>query len=371
MVNDKLLEIIKELKNRGHSNNEIRNILIDYKVDIDEINENLNYYNSNNYISSQIFKTENTSEDNVDKKEINYDTSKETENIKKSLETTKKFSSKTIILIVVLSLVIVGLIFAYFALSNNKEIGLEDEINGQDFNVSQEDPGPFDDFQEIDPETFSDFNEEYIANNLDLFTSFLHPLKETFSYDFMATNPDDLEDDGLVIINTEIYFLEENIYDINYSFLVDIDDDEEKFYQNYGGYAFLSFFLEPIIVIAHDSSFEISEDDFLVGDDVYLNIPDNQKYRFYLLNILFNSILISEDKLNDFIEISSVILNSENQFRNFNVVYFIDYNQEEVIIFKLNINSEDELIERTMYDADTREAQIEIISYQEFYDNIN
>ncbi|MDD4050195.1 MAG: hypothetical protein PHX47_04295 [Candidatus ainarchaeum sp.] len=352
MVNDKLLEIIKELKKQGKTENEIKELLQKYDVSLSEIEEHLKHY-SDNIFSNQPSVSENQNTDNAPRKPFYEENIKTPSNNSvsqnssyNSVEKSKGFNFKPLLVILVIIFLGAAAVFFFTDVFDNNSL----DNNSLDSNVSNTD----DISSNIDSE-----NEEL--------SSFQYPLGEPTSFNLAFS-----EDEQEIDFSGEVNLNEDDTYDLelNYDILLNSPSDEEL-YSVFGGVSMLSYFYPNLILAALDSDYSKykSELDLFSSFD-YFSLPDDLRARYILLSILYPKNLMEEEITSDLSKFSSVILNSNYNYNNFVISYNIKNNDEIINIFEINLNNNLKEVEIKNYNLETSEFEIQTIPFEDLFEDM-
>jgi hypothetical protein len=350
MIDNKLIEIIKELKNQGKTDEEIRDILLNYSVELTEITEHLEYYKKNDFS----FRVSQSQQD----QNITSPPPEETQIFKE--EVSKKFNFKP--LLIIMGIIIIALVILFLFLNPNQEPlpGTEPDVNGSlnDTNQSNQ------------PDTNQSTQDNLTLSQLQLFSSYNYPLNETTYFDINFNSPDNNEK---VNLKGDVYFKSENVFEINLKTTFEVDSNQEELYSLYAGLATTSFFYPNFIVGAYNSSkIDLTELEFFFLDEEYTDIPENQKLRYFVLKMLYPLFnILEEEPDNELSKLTSVILNKDYNFDVFNLSYIIDHNQEKLTVFNISLDNSLEEVNITLYNLETREAEVETITYNELFKDSN
>lgn len=342
MINAKLLEIIKELKKQSKTDDEIYNILGGYKVPFSEIKENLDYFYKNNlFIEKNIPKDLNDS----DSSSI---ASLTDNSSKKSVDKSK------ILIISLVFLIIIGLGVLVFILMNKPSGDINNNFNDTntpDINTIEND---------------INLSEMTITDRIDFLSSYKYPLNQEILFNIDLLDPDTNQN---IIIDGNIYFLDQNTFDITYNLTGKVFS-EDQLYSEYAGYAMVSFLYPSIVLHTYDneslsleefSEVFLSHEKFSEFSDQYL------KSRYFLLTTLIPEYIFENDFNNyeNVKKISSAILNLDKKYNNFNLQYNLDYNSEIITVFELLISNQKEIVTK-IYELETQEVSVETKTYQEY-----
>jgi hypothetical protein len=224
------------------------------------------------------------------------------------------------------------------------------------------------------------------TNNLEPFTNYNFPLQEKVNFDF---NFIDVNQNEFFEIDGDIYFLNENEFDINYNFNAKISEDklynaysgtisEDQLYNAYSGTIMLSYFISTLLVDTYNPGFiDSSEIDMFLQDDIYLEMPENDIYlempenlkqRFLLLTMMSTITNIYDQNNDEFYKFSTVILNPDYNYKNFNLKYSLETDSEKLTAFEMYVDDNLETVTTKIYDLETREVDIETLSYSEIFE---
>jgi hypothetical protein len=348
MIDEKLIEIIKELKNQGKTDEEIRDLLLGSGVELNEISEHLEKYSENDFYLKQSSSQE--------EKTITSPPKEENASLKENATPSKKFNFKP--LLIIMGIIIIALVILFLFLNPNQEPlpGTEPDVNGSlnDTNQSNQ------------PDTNQSTQDNLTLSQLQLFSSYNYPLNETIYFDINFNSPDNNEK---VNLKGDVYFKSENVFEINLNTTFEVDFNQEKLYSLYAGLATTSFFYPNFIVGAYNFSLTEPEGlEFFFSSKEYTDIPENQKLRYFVLKMLYPLFnILEEEPNNELSKLTSVILNKDYNFDVFNLSYTINHNQEKLTVFNISLDNSLKEVKRTLYNLETREAEVETMTYNELF----
>jgi hypothetical protein len=367
MINEKLIEIIKEFKKQGKTDEYIKEVLLKHSIQLDKIAEHLEYYNKNNCS----IKTTNSQE----AKTITNNFPEESTSLKQDFSPSKKFNFKPVLIIT--GIIIIGLLVFFLFINQNQEQlpGTNSDINSS-LNDNNQSTQPDnnqstqpDNNQSTQPDNNQSTQDNLTLRQLQLFSSYNYPLNEITSFDFNFNSPDN---NKKINLEGEIYFKEKSSFDITINTTFEVDFNQEELYSFYEGLAITSFFYPNFIVGAYNLSLTDPTDleIFITGEE-YTDIPEEQKLRYFVLKMLYPLFnILEEDPNNELSKLTSVILNKDYNFDVFSLSYIIDHNQEKLTVFEIILDNSLRESKIISYNLE-REEKIETMTYNELFTDSN
>ncbi len=380
MIDEKIIEIINNLKNKRLTDVEITDILLENNYKIDEIKENLHEYNRKHGLVDEDYLEEYYKlQENVKKMKY-FEKKKMAKNKTKSIKKTKKTNKifYVILIILILAILIMGYLYLEqtefdFDFLKNKEVVDNNIINlNQDLNVDNntnqenENPPLVDENAFIPDENIylpDDSNSEE-ENDIEALTN-QEFLIELSSYQNLLRTKEffNINISEEYIILGDVYFEDENIFDLNLVIMYISDNNLEK--QEFHNLSLNKVEKYNEIVLKSFKDYNFLEDQELFNTLEYQEVPDSQKYRYYLLKMILQEANLREIYSSELLKLSSVILNTDYKFSNINLEYAIEENIENKNIFIMNFLNDLEIIQTTITDFNTNEKNLIIQNFNE------
>jgi len=344
MINEKLLEIIKELKIQGKTEDQIKEILTGYEVALPEIEEHLKHYSENRVALTKSVFPENytpTSEK-----------SEPSQPLDKNITSTKKSNFKP--LLIVFGIIILGLVIFFLFSNFSKNTSIDNSLD-QNTSINDENTSA------NDQNTFVNENKTL----LERFSSYDYPLGQSTPFNLSFT-----EDEQEVTVEGNIFLKEENTFDIIINTTLSVQS-EEDFYSTYGSLSMMAFFYPSFIIPAYNPEMisDPTEFDMFVSGEEYLEIPDDQKLRFFVLKTLYPSDILQGEYDQEVSKFTTAILNPNYNYDTFNISYNIEHDSELFTVFEISLDNTLQEVETKIYNLDSEDVEIEVIPYSELFED--